>query len=130
MYESMGSWQDINTENAKIQAVTPEDLQRVARTYFGEKNRAVATYLRKAGTATGGDAELAALPAPMQAMARQALKQLESITDPALLRQQLAAMDAQAAQVPPQMKPVFDFLRTKLEARLETLEDAADDADD
>jgi predicted Zn-dependent peptidase len=122
MYESMSSWKDINTENAKIQAVTADDIRRVARTYFGEKNRAVATYLRKAGAAPEADAELAALPAPMQAMARQALKQLESMKDPAMLRQQLGAMDAQAAQVPPQMKPVFDFLRKKLEARLQQLE--------
>jgi prophage antirepressor-like protein len=106
--------------------VTADDLQRVARTYFGEKNRAVATYVRKAGAATEGDAELAALPAPMQAMARQALKQLESIQDPAMLRQQLAAMDAQAAQVPPQMKPLLEFLRKRLEARIQTLEAAQD----
>jgi predicted Zn-dependent peptidase len=130
MYEAMGSWRDLNTENAKIQAVTAEDIQRVARTYFGEKNRAVATYLRKAGAAPEADAELAALPAPMQAMARQALKQLESMNDPEMLRGQLAAMDAQAAQVPPQMRPVLEFLRKKLAARLEALEQAADGADD
>lgn len=122
MYESMSSWKDINTENAKIQAVTAEEIQRVARTYFGERSRAVATYVRKAGAAPEADAELAALPAPMQAMARQALKQLESMKDPAMLRQQLAVMESQAAQVPPQMKPVFDFLRKKLEARLQQLE--------
>jgi len=124
LYEAMDSWTDINTENAKIMAVTPEDIRRVARTYFGPTNRAVATYLRKAG-AVAVDPELAALPGPAQAMARQALKQIEAETDADKLRMNLQMMETQAAQVPPQMKPVFDFLRKRMEARLAELDAAA-----
>ena len=72
--EALGDWSEINKESAKIQAVTAEDIKRVATQYFDKTNRSVATYTRKAGATMAADPELAALPGPMQGMARQALR--------------------------------------------------------
>lgn len=38
-----GDWRELFRELGRINAVTPEDVQRVARTYFTNKNRTVAT---------------------------------------------------------------------------------------
>jgi hypothetical protein len=107
----------------KLQAVTAADIQRVAKTYFDVSNRSVATYKRKPGAAaTGDDPDLAALPAPMRARAKQMAAQLMQSTDPAELRQGLDAMEAQGAQVPAQMKPMFDYMKKKLQGRIAELE--------
>ena len=48
-----GDWREFNNANKKIQAVTAADVQRAAQTYFTKENRAVATYTRKPGAASG-----------------------------------------------------------------------------
>lgn len=45
-----GDWREINNAGPKIQAVTAEDVMRVANTYFTKENRTVAIYTRKPGT--------------------------------------------------------------------------------
>jgi len=120
--EALGDWSEINKESAKIQAVTAEDVKRVANTYFGKNNRSVATYVRKAGAESEVDADLAALPAPMQGMARQAAKKIAAETDLAKLKEGLGEMDAQAAQVPPAMAPVLGYLKKKMTDRIAELE--------
>ncbi|MFM9180033.1 MAG: M16 family metallopeptidase [Phycisphaerales bacterium] len=120
--EALGDWSEINKESAKIQAVTAEDVKRVANTYFGKNNRSVATYVRKAGEQAEVDADLAALPAPMQGMARQGAKKIGAETDLAKLKEGLAEMDAQAAQVPPAMAPVLGYLKKKMTDRIAELE--------
>jgi predicted Zn-dependent peptidase len=57
--ESQGSWRTINTYPRKLQAVTADDIQRVAKKYFAAENRAVALYYTKqpagaAGRPAGG----------------------------------------------------------------------------
>ncbi|MDI9402602.1 MAG: pitrilysin family protein [Limnohabitans sp.] len=121
--EGLGGWEEINDGPKKIDAVTAADIQRVAREYFKETNRSVATYTRKAGMeAPVEDAALAALPAPMQAQARAAAAQIAKETDVERLKGALAQMSAQAAQIPPQMKPMVDFMASKIEARIAELE--------
>ena len=121
--EGLGTWEEINDGPKRIDAVTADDIQRVAREYFGINNRSVATYRRKAGAAAPeADAELAKLPAPMQAQARAMAAQIAKETDASRLRQALEQMGAQAAQVPPQMKPMLDYMVSKIEARLAELE--------
>lgn len=46
-----GDWREINEAAARLQAVTAEDVQRVAKTYLSKENRTVAIYTRKPGTA-------------------------------------------------------------------------------
>ena len=79
--EALGGWEEINESPKKLQAVTAADIQRVARKYFDVSNRSVATFMRNATAASGADAgqedpEIAKLPAPMQARAKQMVAQL------------------------------------------------------
>ncbi len=120
--EALGDWSEINKESAKIQAVTPEDIKRVANDYFGKTNRSVAVFTRKAGPAVTVDPDLAALPAPMQGMARQAASKIAQETDATKLKEALTQIDAQAAQVPPAMQPAMAYMKKKMEARIAELE--------
>ncbi|PWU17863.1 MAG: insulinase family protein [Verrucomicrobia bacterium] len=47
-HEGEGDWREINLAGPRIQAVTPDDVKRVARKYFTPENRTVAVYTRKA----------------------------------------------------------------------------------
>jgi len=123
--EALGDWSEINKESAKVQAVTAEDIKRVANQYFDKTNRSVATYTRKAGATMAADPELAALPGPMQGMARQAAKKISEEKDADKLKEGLTQLRDQAAQVPPQMAPVMEYLLKKMEARIAELEKSA-----
>lgn len=120
LYDSFGDWRFINEAPAKVQAVTAQDIQRVAARTFTKENRNVAIYTRKAGTVE--DPELAALPAELKGMVKQQLAQLENVKDAAALETALAQIQQMAGKVPPQMKPALDFLRKKLEQRLAQLQ--------
>ncbi len=74
----------------RIEAVTAEDVQRVANTYFTDTGRNVLWYFRKEGSEE--DPELAALSGQAKAMAKQALAQINMVEDPAQLEQGLAQM--------------------------------------
>ncbi len=54
-YDAMGSWENINKFSDRIQAVTREDIQRVAKKYFRPKNRSVAVYYTKPGVNSGAE---------------------------------------------------------------------------
>ena len=102
---SLGDWREVNSESGKLLAVTPADIQRVAKKYFEPTNRSVATYVRKAAPAgttadEPTDPALAALPPQMQAMAKQALKRIAAETDLAKLKEGIGQFDAQAAAAP------------------------------
>ena len=57
VYEALGEWENINVFSDRIQAVTPEDIQHVARKYFTPTNRTVALYYTKEDVgASGGPA--------------------------------------------------------------------------
>jgi predicted Zn-dependent peptidase len=59
-YDGLGDWREINEAGTKIQEVTAQDLQRVARQYLTRENRAVAIYTRKtagASTASAGNSQ-------------------------------------------------------------------------
>ena len=53
-YEALGEWSNINVFSDRIQAVTPDDIQRVAKRYFTETNRTVALYYTKEGAGPPG----------------------------------------------------------------------------
>lgn len=54
VYEALGEWENINVFSDRIQAVKPEDIQRVAKKYFTETNRTVALYYTKEGAGPPG----------------------------------------------------------------------------
>jgi predicted Zn-dependent peptidase len=122
--EGMGSWQDAERIDREFQALTPADLQRVARKYFTKPNRTVAIWTR-AGGAGDEDPALAGLPAEAKGMARQMLARIAAATDAGKLQQMLERMDAMGAQAPPEMKPALDLVRAKAQAKIEALTKAS-----
>ena len=120
-YEALGGWEYINTAPKALLAVEPAEVQRVAKQYFAPTNRSVATFTRKAGAAAG-DPELEALDPKLRPMAKQALAELAKADDAEALRAELAQMESQAGQVPPEVKPLFELILRRGKERLEALE--------
>ncbi|MGZ5380997.1 MAG: M16 family metallopeptidase [Thermoanaerobaculia bacterium] len=128
--EGRGDWKEFNEGPKKIQAVTAEDVRRVAQTYLTKENRGVATYTRKAGAAMAPeDPGLAAVPEQMRPMVKQSLARLAASTDADKLKQMIAQMESQSAQMPPQMKPATDLMLQKARERLAELEKTAKPAE-
>ena len=73
-------------------------------------------------SATDEDPEIAALPEPTRARAKKIAEQVMQSTNLAELRQRLKSIDAQVAQVLPEMKPLFDYVRKKVQGRIAQLE--------
>ena len=71
--------------------------------------------------ATDDDAVLESMPAPMQAQVKQMLAKLLTVKDPEKLRQALDAMDAQSAQMPEEAKPMFEYMKKKIQNRIDEL---------
>jgi predicted Zn-dependent peptidase len=116
--EGTGGWRAINEAGPKLQAVTPADIQRVAKKYFTRENRAVAIYKRKPGTGGGGDPLLAGLTGEQKAMARKIKASITAEKDLAKLKEQLKGLEERleqaGAKAPPLMKVVRDILRKRI----------------
>jgi hypothetical protein len=123
LYDVWDDWSYLNESSARIEAVTAEDIQRVANSYFEDSGKNVLWYHRKEGT--DEDPELAALSGQAKAFAKQALAQIEQVEDPAQLEQGLQQMNAMKAQVPPEIAPAVDLIIKKATERLEMLRAAA-----
>ncbi len=123
--EAYGDWTELNSGPKKLEAVTAADVQRVAQTYLVKENQATALVSRKAGSApSADDAALAEVPEQIRPMIKQSLQRLGAETDQAKLKDGIAKMEAQAAQVPPEMKKGVDLLVAKAKERLAELEKA------
>jgi predicted Zn-dependent peptidase len=122
-YTASGDWHYINDSTAKIQAVTADDVQRVANTYLAQSGKNVLWYFRKEGSEE--DPELAELTGQAKAMAKQALAQIAQVTDPAELEQGLQQMQAMKAQAPPEFQPAVELIIKRATERLEDLRAAA-----
>lgn len=121
--EGTGDWREVNEAGAKLQAVTAEDVQRVVKKYFTKENRAVATYLRKAGTgAKDEDPELAGLSAEQKPVVRRIADSLKAETDAAKLKEAAAKMEAQAASGDPKRQQLQKIILKKVRARIAELE--------
>ena len=121
--EGLGNWREINEAGPKIQAVTPADLQRVAKKYFTKENRAVAIYTRKPGTG-GGDEDplLAGLDAQSKAMARKMSSSINANKNLEQLKKQLAGLEAQLEQAGAKAPPVMKVIRAILRNRISELD--------
>ncbi|MBL68738.1 MAG: hypothetical protein CMO74_09880 [Verrucomicrobiales bacterium] len=115
--EGTGGWREINAAGPRLQAVTPAEIQRVAKKYFTKINRAVAIYTRKPGTG-GGDPLLAGLTAEQKATARKIIGSINAEKDAAKLKMQLMGLEARLAQAgakaPPLMKVVVNALKKRI----------------
>jgi predicted Zn-dependent peptidase len=125
-YDGLGDWRYINTRAAELDAVTAEDLTRAAETYLKPERRTVGVFLRAEG-AEPEDPELAGLPPQAQAMARQALGQVESADDPARLQQMVSELEGALAGVPPEMRPALELVLKRARARLAALEGSGEE---
>jgi len=123
LYDVWDDWQFLNDSPAKTEAVTAEDVQRVANTYLTDTDRNTLWYYRTEGT--DEDPELAALSGQGKAMAKQGLAQINQIDDPAELEQGLAQMKAMKGQAPPEYQPAIDLMIKRGTERLEMLQAAA-----
>jgi len=125
VYDAMGDWHFINEEPAKMQAVTAEDIQRVAKTYFTPEGLNAMWYFRKE-SAGEEDPELAKLSGQAKAMAKQMLAQIEKETDTGRLGQALQQLQAGLAsgQVPEEAKAALELVVRRIEKRIEALQAA------
>ncbi len=129
IYEAWLGWQQLNEYPRLIQAVTAEDIQRVARTYLTQDRRGVATYTRRKGAdvpmITLEDVE-ASLPEGMREMImaqfRGQLAELSNETDTDKLREALTQLNEQAAMMPPVFKTMMDYVRQEIGRRIEAIE--------
>jgi predicted Zn-dependent peptidase len=123
MYDAWDDWRFLNELPQRTEAVTAEDVQRVANAYFTDTGRNVLWYFRKEGSEE--DPELAALSGQAKAMAKSALAQIEQVTDPAELEQGLQQMQTMKAQAPPEFQPAIELIIKRATERIEALRAAA-----
>jgi len=122
IFDTWGDWHFLNDAPAKWDAVTPDDIMRVANNYFTKDDQNILWYSREEGTEE--DPEIAALPAQAKAMVKQTLAQLAQVDDPAQLGQILAQMQAAQGQVPEEMKAAVELIISKIQERLDGLQAA------
>jgi hypothetical protein len=115
--EAIGGWEFINTAKDSLLAVTADDIMRVANEYLIPNNSSIAMYTRAKGAAPINE-ELAAFGPQEQQMIKQALLELESLPEDEMF-EALTQMKTQATQVPPEFKPVFDYLLKRLQENLD-----------
>ena len=115
--EALGDWEFINYSGDYLLRVTAEDIQRVANKYLTTNNSSVAIYNR-AKDAAPIDEELIRFSAQERAMIKRALVELVSLSTEELLETR-QTMSGQLDQVPPEMKPVFEYLLQKLQDRID-----------
>jgi predicted Zn-dependent peptidase len=118
-YDVLGDWQYLNTSPAEIQAVTAEDVMRVANTYFPAEGKNVLWYHRKEGS--DEDPELAALTGQSKMMAKQAIGQINQTTDPAELQEMLTQIQSMKGQAPPEFHAALDLITQRAQERLTAL---------
>ena len=115
--EALGDWEFINYSGDYLLRVTAEDIQRVANKYLTTNNSSVAIYNR-AKDAAPIDEELVQFSPQERAMIKRALVELGSLSTEELLETR-QTMSGQLSQVPPDMKPVFEYLLQKLQDRID-----------
>ena len=121
--EGTGDWRELNTAGAKLQAVTPADIQRVAKKYFTKENRAVAIYTRKPGTGGGNeDPLLAGRSVEQKAMARKVISSVDSEKDLTVLKNRLKQLETQLEQAGAKAPPIMKVIRGALRKRIGELE--------
>ncbi len=129
LYDGMGDWEYLNNWSEKTLAVTAQDIQRVAKTYFKPENRAVAQYFRKPGAPAEAPApELAALTPPMRQAVEAQIRQIRSTDDIEKLQGLLQQLETHRASTPPELLPALPVLERELLQRIEAIKGSGDKA--
>lgn len=127
-FEASRSWKFINEGPKAMAAVTAEDIMRVASEYLVPNNSSVATYTRFAGSEPENEL-FASLEPEMQAQAKQMLTgidgQLNTLGDAAakmaMINGILPQIEGQLGMVPPEIKPMLEYIVQELNNRLADL---------
>jgi predicted Zn-dependent peptidase len=115
--ENNRGWRSFNEDPKKIDAVTPEDIQRVASRYFKPENRAVALYYTKKSAADSEDPMLSGLNDQEKTQVRQfrgMLSQVPKEQAQALLQK----IDQQGEKAPPEMRQVLAVMKKLLQEKI------------
>ena len=120
VYDGMGDWKEINDAGPKYQAVTAEDVQRVAKEYFTRENRTVALYTRKAGSAPP-DPALAGLSSEEAAQIKMLIGQIKDEADADKLRKALDSVKSELGRAPDEAKAFLQAAARQFELRIEEL---------
>ena len=119
--ENNRGWATINTDPALYEAVTADDVMRVASTYFTPENRAVAIYYRQAGAETDSDDPLLA---GLDDQEKQQVRQMRAMIgqlEEAQLRQFLAQTEQMRTQAPAENQDMVEVLVQLVQERLEEI---------
>ena len=119
--ESNRGWEHINTDPSLYDAVTPEDIMRVANTYFTSESRAVAIYYRTEGEEGDADPLLAGLSDEEQQQVRQ-MRSMIGQMDAQQLTQFLGQAEEMMNQAPPDAQDAAQAMIAVIQQRLEELE--------
>ena len=118
--EGNRGWEHINTDPALYEAVTADDVMRVANTYFTPETRAVAVYYRDESTETEDDPLLAGLSDEERQQIRQVRAMLGQM--PAeQLDQFLAQAEQMVGQVPSENRDMAEALVALVRQRIEEM---------
>ena len=120
--EGLGDWREINEAGARIQAVTAADVRRVAETYFKKETRAVGTYTRKEGPATGANDDLAGLAPDQRPVMMKIASQIQSETSVEKLKQTLQAVEQRMSEGDAKRKVFMGLYRKRLQNRIAELQ--------
>ncbi len=132
IYECMESWEAINNRPLAIQAVTAQDIQRVARTYLRDDNRAVALYTRRAPDPDAApvaeitlDDALEGMPADQAAMLRQVIPMqiqgLQAESDVSALESMVNQARQAMANAPDDRKKFMQYMIQEIDKRIAEL---------
>ncbi len=115
-------WDTINSDPSRHQAVTPEDIRRVANTYFKPENRTIAVYhTKKKAEGEKEDPALAGLSDQEKARIAQ-MKPMLAQAKVEQIKMMLGGIDQQAASAPAERQNFFKVVKKMLEDRLKELE--------
>ncbi len=127
-YDGLGHWEYLNEWSDLTRAVTAEDIQRVAQTYFAAENRVVGLYDRKAGTVEmempdGFDD----LPPEVHEMVRTQARQIRQMDDVEALAAMVSAAGEQLEAMESPRKEIMGVLVEVAQQRLAELTDSGEE---
>ena len=115
--EAWRGWETINSDQALYDAVTSEDVMRVANTYFQPENRAVAIYYRQASDEPP-DERLAGLDDDERQQVQQMMTMIGQM-NAEQISQFMAQIEQMAGQAPPENQDMVAALRAIAQERLD-----------
>ena len=110
-------WPSFNEDPGKIQAVTADDIQRVANKYFKPENRAVAVYYTKKTETQEASPLLTGLTDEETTQVRQFQAMLEKMA-PEQMKTILQQIEQQEGAAPPDKKRMIDIMKKLLQERV------------